>query len=87
MRYIDFKEANYTMIIQDSEDKTIQQEIPTCRGDKAVVFCGQLNKEEIDQINETGKIYLMLPYNEHVNLAIIGETVLHDDLFAKEDDG
>lgn len=74
MRFIKFKGSTDLLDIvnapKDALDRDIQLDAVHMKfndDDASVTICGELNKEEIDQINKTGKVYIQLP--------ILGEAI------------
>lgn len=68
MIYIEFKGNTDKIRIVNPPKNAIEKDIQLIdipvkisKDGLSLIVCGQLNKEEIDQINETGKIYLQLP--------------------------
>jgi hypothetical protein len=86
MRYKEFKGFNVNLSFKYSREVTENDnldDIPNYivpayfkETSHAVIVCGQLNAEEIQQINKTGEVYIRIPFNKDGSILIPDDTLL-----------
>jgi len=80
MRYIEFKESNNTIDI--GGDINV---IDIYTSQATLITCLKLNKEEIEQVINTGIIYIKQDIHKDIPTTLIHDTILKEDMGFKDD--
>jgi len=84
MRYIEFEESNNIITVTNGvEILSIPVKIDAEVG--SGVYCIALNKEEIEQVNKDGVIYIKQPLLGDTSVSIIWESLLKSDAIGDSD--
>jgi len=84
MRYVDFKEANDRILISN-DTNILDVPIKYNEEQSSIVYCVALNKEELEQVNSKGVIYIKQPLIDGKDVSLIWESLLKADVMSDKD--